>query len=105
LRDQGTPWSLREAFRWRRVRRAALESPLRIVRKNSEVQGGISAQLFPMMEPLGTHGFPQPKLEKAFDLGSLRIHQMIRSLATEGRELDFDPGPLNWSCTWPPPLN
>jgi hypothetical protein len=81
-----------------------LNPPLRIVRRNSAAQGGgVSAQLFPMMEPLGTHGFPQPKPELAFDLGSLLINQMIRYLATDGRELDFDPCQLDWSCSWLPP--
>jgi hypothetical protein len=83
-----------------------LVPPLRTVRRNSAAQGGgLSAQLFPMMEPLGTHGFPQPKPEKAFDLGSLLINQMIRYLATNGEQLDFDPCQLDWSCSWLPPTN
>jgi hypothetical protein len=82
-----------------------LTPPLRVVRQNSAAQGGgISAQLFPMMEPLGTHGFPQPKPELPFDLGSLLIHQMIRYVATNGEQLDFDPCQLDWSCTWLPPV-
>ena len=82
-----------------------LNPALRIVRKNSAAQGGgISAQLFPMMEPLGTHGFPQPKPERAFDLGSLLINQMIRYMATHGEQLDFDPCQLDWTCSWLPPL-
>jgi hypothetical protein len=82
-----------------------LSPPLRIVRHNTAAQGGgISAQLFPMMEPLGTHGFPQPKPERAFDLGSLLINQMIRYLATNGEQLDFDPCQLDWSCSWLPPM-
>lgn len=82
-----------------------LTPPLRIVRHNTEAQGGgISAQLFPMMEPLGTHGFPQPKPERPFDLGSLLINQMIRYLATNGQQLDFDPCQLDWTCSWLPPL-
>jgi hypothetical protein len=83
-----------------------LAPPLRNVRRNSAAQGGgISAQLFPMMDPLGVHGFPQPKPEKAFDLGSLLINQMIRYLATHGEQLDFDPCQLDWSCSWLPPTN
>ncbi len=82
-----------------------LTPPLRNVRHNTAAQGGgISAQLFPMMEPLGVHGFPQPKPEKAFDLGSLLINQMIRYLATHGQELDFNPCQLDWSCSWLPPI-
>ena len=82
-----------------------LTPPLRIVRHNTKAQGGgISAQLFPMMEPLGTHGFPEPKPELPFDLGSLLINQMIRYVATHGQELDFDPCQLDWSCSWLPPL-
>jgi len=82
-----------------------LNPPLRNVRHNSEAQGGgISAQLFPMMDPLGVHGFPQPKPEKPFDLGSLLINQMIRYLATNGQELDFDKCQLDWTCSWLPPL-
>ncbi|MFZ5446814.1 MAG: alpha/beta hydrolase family protein [Myxococcota bacterium] len=82
-----------------------LNPPLRLVRRNTEAQGGgLSAQLFPMMDPLGTHGFPQPKPEKPFDLGSLLINQMIRYLATNGQELDFDRCQLDWSCSWLPPI-
>ncbi len=82
-----------------------LNPPLRILRHNSEAQGGgVSAQLYPMMDPLGVHGFPQPKPEKPFDLGSLLINQMIRYLATNGQELDFDKCQLDWSCSWLPPL-
>jgi hypothetical protein len=82
-----------------------LNPPLRLVRHNTEAQGGgISAQLFPMMEPLGTHGFPQPKPERPFDLGSLLINQMIRYLATDGRELGFEACQLDWSCSWLPKL-
>jgi hypothetical protein len=82
-----------------------LAPPLRILRHNTAEQGGgISAQLFPMMDPLGVHGFPQPKPERPFDLGSLLINQMIRYLATHGEQLDFDPCQLDWSCSWLPPL-
>ena len=82
-----------------------LSPPLRNIRHNTAAQGGgISAQLFPMMEPLGVHGFPQPKPERPFDLGSLLINQMIRYLATHGEQLDFDPCQLDWTCSWLPPL-
>ena len=82
-----------------------LNPPLRIVRQNTAAQGGgKSAILFPMMEPLGVHGFPQPKPERPFDLGALLISQMVRYLATNGQELDFDPCQLDWSCSWLPPL-
>lgn len=78
----------------------------RNLRHNSAAQGGgISAQFFPMMDPLGVHGFPQPKPEKPFDLGSLLINQMIRYLHTNGQELDFDACQLDWSCAWLPPVN
>ena len=82
-----------------------LDPPLRIVRHNTAAQGGgISAQLFPMMDPLGVHGFPQPKPERPFDLGSLLINQMIRYLATDGQQLDFNPCQLDWTCSWLPPI-
>ena len=82
-----------------------LNPPLRILRHNTAAQGGgISAQLFPMMDPLGVHGFPQPRPERPFDLGSLLINQMIRYLASHGEQLDFDPCQLDWSCSWLPPL-
>jgi hypothetical protein len=83
-----------------------LSPPYRNVRHNSAAQGGgISAQLFPMLDPLGVHGFPQPKPEKPFDLGSLLINQMIRYVSTHGQELDFDRCQLDWSCSWLPPLH
>lgn len=82
-----------------------LAPPLRIIRQNSAAQGGgISAQLFPMMNPLGVHGFPKPTPEAQFDLGSLLINQMIRYLASDGTQLDFDTCQLDWSCTWLPSL-
>jgi hypothetical protein len=82
-----------------------LAPPLRLVRHNTAAQGGgISAQLFPMMDPHGVHGFPQPKPENQFDLGSLLINQMIRYMATHGEQLDFDKCQLDWSCSWLPPV-
>ena len=71
-----------------------LDPPLRLVRHNTAAQGGgISAQLFPMMDPLGVHGFPQPRPERPFDLGSLLINQMIRYLATDGQAARLRPLP------------
>lgn len=82
-----------------------LSPALRLIRQNSAAQGGgKTAMLFPMMSPRGVHGFPQPTPEKPFDLGSLLINQMIRYLATDGRELDLDPCQLDWSCSWLPPV-
>ncbi|MBL8918397.1 MAG: hypothetical protein JNJ54_06020 [Myxococcaceae bacterium] len=77
---------------------------LRLVRRNSAAQGGgMSGMLFPMMDPLGTHGFPLPTPERSFDLGSLLINQMTRYVATNGEQLDFSLCQLDWSCSWIPP--
>ncbi len=38
------------------------------------------------------------------DLGSLLINQMIRYIATNGEQLDFDPCQLDWTCSWLPPI-
>ena len=81
-----------------------LTPALRLVRQNTAAQGGgKSGMLFPMMEPLGTHGFPLPTPERNFDLGSLLINQMTRYVATNGEQLDFDTCQLDWSCQWLPP--
>jgi hypothetical protein len=81
-----------------------LTPALRLIRQNSAAQGGgKSGMLFPMMDPLGTHGFPLPTPDRPFDLGSLLINQMTRYVATNGEQLDFDPCQLDWSCAWIPP--
>jgi len=81
-----------------------LTPALRLIRQNSAAQGGgKSGMVFPMMDPLGTHGFPLPTPERPFDLGSLLINQMTRYVATNGEHLDFDPCQLDWSCGWIPP--
>ncbi|MDP3232904.1 MAG: hypothetical protein Q8N26_09015 [Myxococcales bacterium] len=81
-----------------------LTPALRLIRQNQPSQGGgKSGILFPMMDPLGTHGFPLPTPERTFDLGSLLINQMTRYVATHGDELDFDTCQLDWSCRWLPP--
>ena len=83
-----------------------LNPPLRLLRHNTAAQGGgISAMFFPMMSQFGVHGFPTPKPEANFDLGSLLINQMVRYVASRGEQLDFDTCQLDWSCSWLPPLN
>lgn len=82
-----------------------LDPPLRIIRNNDAKVGGKSAILFPMMTPLGVHGFPVPSPGKTFDLGSLLLNQVVRYMASHGEQLDFDTCQFNWTCSWiPAPL-
>jgi len=81
-----------------------LDPPLRLIRANDAKVGGKSAILFPMMTPLGVHSFPVPSPDKAFDLGSLLLNQVVRYMATNGEQLDFDLCQFTWTCPWIPPV-
>jgi hypothetical protein len=82
-----------------------LTPPLHLIRANKAEVGGKSAILFPMMTPLGVHGFPVPAPSKPFDLGSLMLNQVVRYMASHGQDLDFDLCQFTWTCPWiPPPL-
>jgi hypothetical protein len=80
-----------------------LSPPLRLVKSSTRI-GGKSGTLFPMVVPTGRHGFDTPNPELPFDLGSLILNLTGRYVATQGREIDFEPCMVNSSCAWIPPV-
>ncbi len=76
-----------------------LDPPLRLVRESPRL-GGYSGMMLPMQLPTGKHGFDAPNPAVMWDLGGFMFATMGRYMATDGKELKFEPCSVTFSCPY-----